>query len=305
MVKTESVTEVTFFSDVKLSGTLVDAGKICVLLIPGSGMQDRDETFGSNKTFKEIADYLADNGISSLRYDKRGSHKSEGDFKKAGIDDFTKDAEAGMKFLQEKFDKVILLGHSEGGICAVKLANKSSGIILFASMNETMEEGIQRQLRLIDNVFSGMTKQMWEEYHKWKKDIENGVYKTYEDYYADGSELAQWIKDANKKNPQSPQYWNSLRDVDIRKDIKKVKVPMLVMNGKNDFLVDHEVTKKMVEGVKCELRIYDGLCHRFVRVKDVREGFEIDMGLKNKEVEINPKVLKDITDWIRNTVLKG
>jgi pimeloyl-ACP methyl ester carboxylesterase len=97
-----------------------------VVLITGSGQQDRDETIGRHKPFKEIANHLASQGMVVLRYDDRGAAESTGDFAQATSLDFAEDALAVWHFARkiEGVDRtrVGLLGHSEGGIIGPTIA---------------------------------------------------------------------------------------------------------------------------------------------------------------------------------------
>jgi pimeloyl-ACP methyl ester carboxylesterase len=97
-----------------------------VVLITGSGQQDRDETIGRHKPFKEIAKHLASEGMVVLRYDDRGAAESTGDFAQATSLDFAEDALAVWQFARkiEGVDRtrVGLLGHSEGGIIGPTIA---------------------------------------------------------------------------------------------------------------------------------------------------------------------------------------
>ncbi|MBY0230488.1 MAG: alpha/beta fold hydrolase [Gemmataceae bacterium] len=127
---------------VKLAGTLTlpkGKGKVpAVLLVTGSGPQDRDETILGHKPFLVIADHLTRRGIAVLRYDDRGVGKSTGDHGKATTADFADDARAGIAFLKghERIDpeRVGLAGHSEGGIIGASLgaSKEVSFLVLLA-----------------------------------------------------------------------------------------------------------------------------------------------------------------------------
>ncbi len=111
---------------IKLFGTLTMPdrnGKFpAVVLISGSGPQDRDETIFNHKPFLIISDYLTRNGIAVLRYDDRGVGKSGGNFSSATTEDFMKDALAAVEYLKSRNEvdrnKIGLIGHSEGGLIA-------------------------------------------------------------------------------------------------------------------------------------------------------------------------------------------
>ncbi len=131
-----AATEVAFDSapGVKLAGTLTlppgDGPFPAVIMISGSGPQDRDETLLGHKPFAVIADALTRRGVAVLRYDDRGVGKSTGDFTAAGIDDFALDTTAALDWLskQSRIDtrRIGLLGHSEGAVVAPMVAAKDS-----------------------------------------------------------------------------------------------------------------------------------------------------------------------------------
>lgn len=99
-----------------------------VLLIPGSGPQDRDETIAAHKPFLILGDYLTRRGIAVLRLDRRGVGTSTGDFDKATTQDFASDAEAAVRYLMSKPDvdakHIGLIGHGEGALIAPIVAEK-------------------------------------------------------------------------------------------------------------------------------------------------------------------------------------
>ena len=103
-----------------------------VVLITGSGAQDRDETIFGHKPFKVIADYLTHNGIAVLRYDDRGTGKSKGNAAEATSVDLADDAEAAVEFLMQQpgidTRKIGLAGHSEGGLIAPIVASRNNNI---------------------------------------------------------------------------------------------------------------------------------------------------------------------------------
>jgi len=142
--------EVFFNNDtIKLSGTLsVPMGEgpfPAVVLITGSGPENRDEEVFGFKIFKIIAEHLSNNGIAVLRYDDRGVAKSEGNHSTATSLDFADDAIAAFKFLeqQEKInsEKCGMLGHSEGGIIATLSNKKHSAIDFIIFMASTAIPG--------------------------------------------------------------------------------------------------------------------------------------------------------------------
>ena len=131
--------EVTFENKpahAKFTGTLTlprGAGRPpVVLLVSGSGQQDRDETVAGHRPFLVLADYLTRHGIAVLRVDDRGVGGSTGDVLHATTEDFAGDALAAVTFLRKRTDidvqKIGLIGHSEGAEIVTMAANRSSDV---------------------------------------------------------------------------------------------------------------------------------------------------------------------------------
>ncbi len=118
-----------------------------VVLITGSGPQDRDESLMGHKPFLVLADYLTRHGIAVLRADDRGTAKSTGDFKTATTADFATDTEAGIAYLKTRSEvdahKIGLVGHSEGGVIAPMIAARNKDVAFIVMMAGTGVPGDQ------------------------------------------------------------------------------------------------------------------------------------------------------------------
>jgi len=131
--------------NVTLAATLtIPAGKgpfPAVVLITGSGPQDRDESLMGHKPFLVLSDYLTRHGIAVLRADDRGTAKSTGDFKAATTADFATDTEAGIAYLKTRAEvdlhKIGLIGHSEGGTIAPMIAARNKDVAFIVMMAGT------------------------------------------------------------------------------------------------------------------------------------------------------------------------
>jgi uncharacterized protein len=118
-----------------------------VVLITGSGPQDRDETLLGHKPFLVLSDYLTRHGIAVLRADDRGTAKSTGDFKTATTADFATDTEAGIAYLKTRPEvdphKIGLIGHSEGAVIAPMIAARNPNVAFIVMMAGTGVPGDQ------------------------------------------------------------------------------------------------------------------------------------------------------------------
>jgi fermentation-respiration switch protein FrsA (DUF1100 family) len=147
----EDVTYENKLQNVTLAATLtIPQGKgpfPAVVLITGSGAQDRDESLLGHKPFLVLSDYLTRHGIAVLRADDRGTAKSTGDFKTATTADFATDTEAGIAYLKTRAEvdphKIGLIGHSEGAVIAPMIAARNKDVAFIVMMAGTGVPGDQ------------------------------------------------------------------------------------------------------------------------------------------------------------------
>ena len=153
---------------IRLAGTFCSPDTLgphpVVLMIHGSGPLDLDENIPGQRleVFKAIAHRLADEGVASVRYDKRGCGKSTGDYYRAGHYDLVNDAAHGVDWILKEYPgaEVYLLGHSEGCLIAPQVALKRpavSGLILLCPFVEGIESVLLRQAIQIEHEFGKMT----------------------------------------------------------------------------------------------------------------------------------------------------
>ncbi|MCD6557403.1 MAG: alpha/beta hydrolase, partial [Bacteroidales bacterium] len=177
----ENITFENKTANITLAGTLTlpkkDGKYPAVILISGSGTQNRDEELLGHKPFLIISDYLTKQGIAVLRYDDRGTAKSEGDFSTATSEDFASDAEAAFNYLlnREEINKqnIGLIGHSEGGLIAPMIAAKNKSvafIVLLAGPGISGEKILLMQSQLIGKA-NGATEKELKASNKLNKKI--------------------------------------------------------------------------------------------------------------------------------------
>ena len=250
-----------------LAGTLTlpkKTGKYpVVVLITGSGPQNRDEELMGHKPFLVIADYLTRNGIGVLRYDDRGTAQSTGDFQKATSVDLADDAEAAVRYLLTRKEinkkKIGLSGHSEGGIIAPMVAarnKKVAFIVMLAGPGLRGKELLELQTAAIAKA-SGMTETELANVLKLNSGAYNLVLHS-NDTVKLKTDLTDYFRKNLKDNPtpgenptqeqldmQAKGYTNQLASpwmqyfikYDPFPTLRKVKCPTLALNGSKDLQV--------------------------------------------------------------------
>lgn len=277
--KTEEVTFTNAADKATLAGTLsyptdYKKGKTpVVLMVTGSGQENRDEEVFGHKPFLVIADYLARHGVASLRYDDRGFGKSTGgDVKHATTADFARDAASGIEFLRtlKCFSKVGVLGHSEGGSIAFMLGAKGKVdfVISMAGIGARGDTALTAQAnRLLE--LSGQPMRL--------------------------STLQYRVNAYMKKSP----WLNFFMDYDPSGDITKTLCPVMAINGERDVQVISSlnligIKGHLTENPKNFVKEYPALNHLFQHCTtgNVSEYRMI-------EETISPEVLEDIVRFIK------
>jgi pimeloyl-ACP methyl ester carboxylesterase len=323
--------EVTFINDkfnIKLAGTLtMPSGKgpfKTVILISGSGPQNRNEELLGHKPFLVIADFLSRNGIAVLRYDDRGVESSQGNYSEATSADLATDAEAAFNFLKNhpKINKkdIGLMGHSEGGLIAPILAasNPEIGFIVsLAGPGVTGQQIIIRQSQDISRL-SGEKESAIRETTEINKKLYAVLRKEKDNKKAEIKILAIYRENVEKKKLSKEDTEKAVNQLkmsfganqytwfryfiitDPATFWKKVECPVLALNGEKDLQVAaHEnlpsIEKALKAGGNKRIKILRlaGLNHLFQHCKT---GLPTEYG--SIEETFSPETLKIISDWI-------
>ena len=241
--------EVTFTNgDAKLAGTLVlpegSSRKTPVLImVTGSGQEDRNEEIFDHKPFAVIADALARAGVATLRYDDRGVGGSTGEVLTATTEDFKEDALAGIKLLRERFDKVGVIGHSEGGTIALMLAAEGQAdfIVSLAGMAVSGLETVVKQSR-VSIESAGYTGKDVDTFCQAVHDAGHVRVHGGRMPFPDELDLPDELKQSYQAlitRIQSPWMIKFL-SLDMRPLLGGIKCPVLAINGTKDIQVDCE-----------------------------------------------------------------
>ncbi|MBF1410829.1 MAG: alpha/beta fold hydrolase [Prevotella histicola] len=244
-----------------------------VLMVTGSGQENRDEEIFDHKPFLVIADYLARHGVATLRYDDRGFGKSTGgDVEHATTLDFMRDAASGVDFLRtsKQFGKVGILGHSEGGSIAFMLGAKGK-VDFVISMAGIGVKGDTALTAQANNILELTGQSMRFSTHQYRM---NAII-----------ERSPWL--------------NFFIDYDPSGDISKTLCPVMAINGSRDVQV---IPSLNLMGIKAHLKPnskniikeYPSLNHLFQHCKTGNV-----LEYRMIEETISPEVLEDIVRFIK------
>lgn len=317
--------------NITLAGTLTlpkKEGKFpVVVLISGSGPQNRDEELMGHKPFLVLADYLTRNGIGVLRFDDRGTNLSKGDFSTATTFDFANDVEAAVEYLKSNqhadIKNIGLIGHSEGGIIAPIVAARNKSVAFIVLMAGTGIPGGELLLLQQELIARGMGTS--ESEIKSTQKINTKIFalvNSYEnqdtlktkisDYLHNSAEMAQMMKSQGKStdefiNLQLKQLMTTWMLNFIRYNpalkLEKVKCPVLAINGSKDLQVPANVNLPAIEKAlrkggnkNVTTKELNGLNHLF---QECKTGLPTEYA--TIEQTISPVALETIKDWVKKT----
>jgi hypothetical protein len=318
---------------VTLAGTLTlpegDGPFPAVILISGSGPQNRNEELLGHKPFLVIADHFTRAGIAVLRFDDRGVAGSTGDFKAATSADFATDVQAGIDFLKTRSDiaadHIGLVGHSEGGLIAPMVAADNSDvdfIILMAGPGVDGTEILLLQQQLLARAEGG-SEEVIEKNRKASIKMFKALKKT-KDLEQTKKDLIKYVKQELGNLPEAEKA--QLGDLDKlaeqqvatlatpwfrfflsyypKLNLKKVSCPVLAINGDKDLQVDATQNIPAIEKAlktggnkQVSTRILPGLNHLF---QHSETGKSSEYG--QLEETFAPEALELMTAWIKEQV---
>jgi uncharacterized protein len=313
---------------VKLAGTMTLPEKPgrhpAIIMVSGSGKQNRDEEFSKHKPFWVIADHLTRKGFIVLRYDDRGVGKSTGNFDMSSTGDFAKDTEAGIEYLKTRKDvnprKIGIIGHSEGGMIASIVANETSDVAFIVSLAGFM---VNFEDVVLDQLLN-QAKQMGRSEEEialektWRKSLysiirektdsataANKLWEAYNQMNGDDLKKLNWPKERHESQVRQllNPWWRYNLTLDNREKLMNIKCPVLALYGELDKQVFPEKNVVFVEEAfkngKCkkfELTRLPGLNHMF---QTATTGSEYEY--TRIEETFSPDALNLISDWIRKT----
>ena len=302
-----STEDVSFTNgDAVLKGTLVlpegcTRKTPVLIMVTGSGLQNRDEEIFEHKPFAVIADALAHAGIATLRYDDRGFGESTGDIINCTTEDLKNDALAGISLLRERFDKVGVIGHSEGGTIALMLAAEKMAdfVVSLAGMVVSGAETLLWQNR-VSLTAAGIPAESVDAYCKALHDVFDACIAGKPVPSATQSELpsalAQNLSGVTMQL-QSP-YLKYFVALDVRPLLGSVTCPVLALNGTKDMQVDAEsnlgaLRNGLPLNTQNKVETIEGVNHLF-------QHCQIGSPAEYRDIEetFAPEVLEKLVKWL-------
>lgn len=297
-----------------------------VVLISGSGPQDRNEELLNHKPFLVIADHFTRQGIAVLRFDDRGVGQSTGNFQAATSADFATDVQAGINYLKNREEinpkKIGLVGHSEGGLIGPIVAADNADVaflVMMAGPGVNGEEILLLQQQLMAKA-EGSSKQEIAITKKVSQKMFKAL-KTSTDLESTKTELIDYIKKEFGKLPEediaklgdldnlakqqvsmlSSPWFQFFLSYDPAKNLQRVSCPVLAINGSKDLQVDPEqnipaIANNLKKGgnQRVTTKVLPGLNHLF---QHSETGKASEYG--SLEETFAPEALELMTEWIK------
>jgi dienelactone hydrolase len=272
-----------------------------VVLVHGSGPNDRDETIGPNKTFRDLAWGLASRGIAVLRYDKR-TYMHAKQFTPEIVEKLTAkeevidDALLAIELMRRTKDidpkKVVMLGHSLGATLAPRIGKQDpeiAGIIIMAGITRSLEDTILDQFTYLYSLAGTMTDEQKAELEVLKEKVAH-------------VKNIESLKDIPSKDLPlgiSPAYWKDLHDHKPSDDVKTLTMPILILQGGRDYQVlkteDFEGWKSALSHKKnATFELFPKLNHLFIAGEGKSTPQEYTV-----EGHVEKDVIDSIVQWIK------
>ncbi len=276
-----------------LVGTLLspEESKTVVLIISGSGKTDRDGNTRDvtltyvNDCLKQLAEQLEEKGIASLRYDKRGVGESLSenyDVKNLRFNQYVDDALKWVEFLEGKYDKIVIAGHSQGGLVGMLTCQKAkidkfiSIAGLAKGLYQTLHDQLSNQPAFVTQAAIPLLDSLYQGHYVYN--------------------VPQYLNSIF--NRESQDYLMSFLHYDPQEEIKKLKIPILVLNGTHDLQISVEDAKMLSEqNKKAKFVSIEGVNH-VLKESPLEKGANVatynDPGL-----QINATIVQEIVNFIK------
>lgn len=300
----------------------------CVILISGSGQQNRDEEVFGHKPFKLIADYLTRNGVATLRYDDRGVGESSGSLSKMTTYTQADDAEWLFKWLKKhpKIDRkrIGIIGHSEGGMIGPMIAARNKDVafvVMLAGPGCSGAEILRQQIVAMLRASGVEDEKLIDARDKWQKICLESTFTHSPEQYdsifkAAAKLLTKDMTNAERRAIGMTQYdaivmaqqmqsewFRTFVKIDPKDYLTKLRCPVLAINGEKDLQVlADENLEAIAQYVRPSLlteRKFENLNHLFQHCK---KGLPSEYMLI--EETMSEEVLVYLSQWVKATSKK-
>lgn len=288
-------TEITFGAkESPISGILTMPKDIknppVAILVHGSGYHDADESIGANKPFRDLAHGLAMNGIAVIRYKESTPHNTKVEYtiQDDSLNDVAQAIEYAVNCGRINIDKIIVIGHSLGGMMAPKIAadNKDvDGIVSLAGSPRKLEDIVLDQNRNLLEPDESVTE---ETFNLYMIQVKTEIQKV--------KNIKESGQDIILGYPSS--YWYSLNQIDIPKIVIDLDIPIFIAQGSADFQVYADIDyvewqRLLKDKDNVTFQLYDNLNHIFMTSNG-----RMDTTEYNIKDTVSQKVIDDIAKWI-------
>ena len=313
--KSEDVSFPSSLDDALLYGTLTlppnysDITPVAIL-ISGSGTQNRDEELFGHKPFAVIADYLARNGIASLRYDDRGFDPAKGLSPNSNTAQNALDAKGAIKYLRQRgLNNIGIIGHSEGGLIADMLAAEGNNLRFIIEIGGPAVSG--DRILLFQNEYLLRDGKMPDNYIAMYLDAMKGIldsrknsdatpfvesdYEIFSKTWKNDPVVAPLIKNLKDNFYQLPPWVEYFINYDPISDIGKIQIPVLMIYGEKDTQVPPALNLPALENSRADvtIKVFPGLNHLMQHCSTGKVTEYADI-----EETISPEVLEEIKNFI-------
>ena len=259
-----------------------------VIMIAGSGPTDRNgnQPFLKNNSHKKLARGLAEEGIASFRYDKRSLKAQELGLRETEMrfEDFVDDANAALTYFQDQgnFGKIIVLGHSQGSLIGMLAAkDKADAFISIAGAGRPIDSIIVDQISIQMPGFRESSRKAFDEIR------ETGSTSSYNPF------LESIFR------PSVQPFLLSWMIHDPSKEITELEIPVLLLNGTNDFQVPPTEAELLKEASpEAELVLLDGMNHIFVKI-DGNDSLTNSKSYNEPALPLHPELVPVISAFIK------
>lgn len=296
-----------------------------VVLITGSGSQDRNEAIMGHKPFLVIADYLTRRGIAVLRADDRGFGLSTGDHVSATSEDFASDALAGVEYLKARPEVDVkhigLVGHSEGGIIAPMAALQSKDIAFIVMLAGPGVDGKAILLQQGQDLMRAMGAS--DEQIKAQREVQERMFEILmgePDPKVAGPKLRTLLEDVAKEQPEAQKLPKEQLDAQLNAQValanspwfrffltydpapalRGMKIPVLALNGSLDLQVNSSINLPAIEAALKAGGNKDFVVKEFPRLNHLFQHATTGAITEYQQIEetFSPEVLAFIAEWI-------